>query len=230
MPGALASSKLSTVQVTPEELERVRQLRAEATAGKKKSQDTGFKDYLKKNPDDAALSSAELKERCILNFMVLQLRAKCCTKSLHAVHEATVTSSRIAEKHWWNAWQMDSNLGPEVGAHWRESGNIQKKPCPVTGSKADEHVIWGVPKIWEAMTESDFKALRLETQREGKDGDEEAVAELSGISKASITDSDKPAASKTHKQIQIEFADDIKSQPDVYLRKYLDPSSLSLAF
>ena len=80
------------------------------------------------------------------------------------------------------------------------------------------------------MTESDFKALRLETQREGKDGDEEAVAELSGISKASITDSDKPAASKTHKQIQAEFAEEIKSQPDVYLRKYLDPSSLSLAF
>ena len=51
--------------------------------------------------------------------------------------------------------------------------------------------------------------------------------ELARPSWAGLPDHEKL---KRQEQIQVEFAEEIKSQPDVHLRKYLDPSSLSLAF
>jgi hypothetical protein len=124
----------------------------------------------------------------------------------------------VAEKHWWNEFQMDSKLGPDQAKHWRDSGLIIHKPDPVKGSTEPAHIMWGVPKLWESMTESDWKALKLETQRDGKEGDEAAVAELTMISKSSLGDDPMAGGSaegKTPKEIQNAFYEEIKTQPAI---------------
>jgi len=89
MPAALPAANLGDVHPTQEELDRARRLREDATGAKKRSTDTGFRDYVKKHPElNAESSSAELKERCIQNFMILQMRAKGSQKTLTATHEA----------------------------------------------------------------------------------------------------------------------------------------------
>jgi hypothetical protein len=225
MPAALAATKLTQVQPTAEELEAARQLKADSSDKKKRSVDSGFREYLKRNPDPNASASDELKERALLNFMVLQLRSKGGKKTIGATHSVAKTDCRIAEKHWWNEFQMDGKLGPTVGKHWRDSGLIQRKCCPVTQSDKPEHCIWGVPKLWESLTESDYKALRLETEREANQGDSEAMTEFANLNKNSIEGGDSAAAAaavKTPKELEAELMLDVKSQPSHYLRKYQD--------
>ena len=185
--------------------------------------DTSFKAFLKKNPDADATSPA-LKEKCILNFMVLQLRSKTSQKSLSSCREVRTTSSRIANKIWMNEWQMDAKLGSQVADYWRKSGLLQKKACPVTGSVADEHAIYGVPQLWESLTEEDLKLLKLETSREAQAGDEEAMEELANMNKGSLTEGgqDAPPSEKTPAQLQAEYETNIAATPATYLRQYQD--------
>ena len=226
MPAALVAAKLTDLKPTAEEVEKAKQARQDATASKRRSQDTGFKDYVKKhaelNPD---MTTAEVKEACLLNFLVLQLRSKGGKASLTGVHEAVTRSAKIAEKHWWNEFQMDSKLGVKVGKHWRDSKLLQRRPCPVTGSELDEHAVYGVPKLWESLCEEDLKLLRLETQREAQAGDLEAVAEFSALTKDGIKDGGDQTEDKgplTPKQAQEAFQEDLTKSPATYLRKYQD--------
>lgn len=225
MPAALQVTKLAEVQPTQDEVDRARKLRADASAGKKRSIDAGFREYVKKNADlNGDASSAELKELCIQNFVILQLRAKGGQKTLTGTHQASLNSERVTQKHWWNEYQMDTQIGEAQAKHWRESGLIISKPDPVTGSTDPAHIVWGVPKMWESMTEADWKALRLETQRDAKEGDEEAVAELSGLSRSSLGDGSeaKEPVGKTPEEIQTAFHAEIQKQPSTFLRKYMD--------
>ena len=237
MPAALPGTKLTEIQATPEELERVRALRSEANKDKKRSQDTSFKEYIKRhseqNADVSGLNTADMKDKCMLNFLVIQMRSKAGTKRLKGVHEASTKSSKIAEKHWWNEFQMEQKLGPTVSKHWIESGSLAKKPCPVTGSTLPEHVVFGVPKLWESLTEDDLKLLRLETERDAIAGDAEAVAELSGLSKASIDDAEGAEEEKkklTPEETLAAFIEDLKSAPSTHVRKYQDRPSNGNAF
>ena len=225
MPAAIAAAKLSTVKPTAEELDRAKQLRADASSSKKRSLDQGFKDYIRKhveqNPELRDSSSAVLKEECLMNFMVLQMRSKG-NKTLTAVHQAEIKSSKIAEKHWWNEFQLDTKLGPAVGKHWRDSALLQRRPCPVTGSEEASHLVYGVPVLWESLTENDLKLLRLETAREAQTGDAEAITEFSDISRASLTDAGTADGTKelTPKAHQEAFIEDLAKSPSTYLRKY----------
>ena len=125
MPAALQAAKLAEVQPTQDELDRARKLRDDSSASKKRSIDTGFRDYLKKHAElNGDMTSSELKERCIQNFMVLQMRAKGSQRTVTATHQTGVASSRVAEKHWWNEYQMDREIGIAQAKHWRDSGLI----------------------------------------------------------------------------------------------------------
>ena len=230
MPATLASTKLSEFKPTLEELEQARKIREEADKGKRRSTETCLKQYLAKNPDlVASASSGELKEKCILNFMVLQLRSKQTTKTITTVQEVKQVAGKHLDKHWWNEWQMDQQLGEVVGKMWRESGIIKAKPCPITRSEEDAHKIWGVPVLWESLTEEDFKALRLETQGEGKAGDENLLANFSGLNQntaQAIIDGKDPAkASEPAIKVESKTPEEILDEKMADIKKLQAPAS-----
>jgi len=225
MPAALPKAAISDIKPTPDELERVRQMRNVSEKQAKHSTDVAFKSYLRKNPDNTADSSTgELKEKCILNFMVLQLRSKSATKVVQSVHAVTVKNSKMAEKHWLNEFQMNRDMGAGVAKHWRDSNLLIMKPDPVTGSDLPEHVVYGVPRFWESMSEEDFKQLALESKRDAVQGDDEAIQELAALNKAGVPQDDpgRPKAEKTPAEVQQEYIDNIKAQPAQFLRQYQD--------
>ena len=225
MPAALPAVTISDVQPTAEELERVRALRATADKRSKHSTDVAFKAFLRKNADEnASASTGELKEKCILNFMVLQLRAESATKTVRSSQQVVVKQSKSAEKHWFNEFQMDREMGPTIGKHWRDSKLLTVRPDPVTGSTHPDHVVYGVPKLWESMTEEDIKQMVLESSRDAVQGDDQAIQELSDLTKSKTMEDDpeKTKVAMSPAEIQQAFINDIKGNPACYLRKYQD--------
>ena len=229
MPVGLPALKISDVKPSADELKRAHELRAEADNKKKRSTDVGFKEYLKKKPDLVANGcSADLKEQLILNFMVLQLRSKTATKTLTTTHSVSVRNAKHVEKHFWNAFQMDRELGPSVGKSWRESNKITKAPCPVTGSMDDDKVVWAVPVLWESMSEEDWKQFKLQTESEAADGDEATVQLLAGVTKqqaavlASGQDLNDQGEAQSSEEIEKNKRAAIAAEPDKLMRKYQD--------
>ena len=73
----LDNVKLSALAPSSDDVKAAKELRDSADNKKLRSVKTGFDAYLKKNPDEAINSAdTEIKEKLLLNFMVLQLRAK----------------------------------------------------------------------------------------------------------------------------------------------------------
>ena len=165
--------KLEQYEPSAAELSEAKRLRSEADEKKLRSINTSLITYCKKHQQEYLhLSDGELKEKIVLNFMALQLRTKNGSKSISYTSEVKIRKSKFVERHHWNRFQMDREMGPDVGPYWRESGCIVPQPCPLTGSEKPEHQIWPVPKLWESMNEEDFKSLRLETESQAQAGDE----------------------------------------------------------
>ena len=233
----LDKTDLSTYNPPKELIEKARQMRTDADSKKKRSIETGFKEYLKANPCSKDMNSDQIKEALLLNYMALQLKAKSSETSLKGSHEARTTTGKHIKKHWWNPFQMDRELGPDVGPFWRESGNIVQKCCPVTRSTEPKHCIWGVPELWEQLDETDMKALKLETERAAEDGDADmlnAFTIMNGKVAQDIADDKDPLAASSSNDTQVKVEqktpDEIlkekmiflQSSCEVNIRKYQD--------
>ena len=81
---------------------------------------------------------------------------------------------------------MDKEMGPDVGELWRKPNTLKRFPCPVTNKTEDFCSVWRVPKAWQSMTEDDIKAMQLESERDGKEGDEDIVQLTSSMSAGSF--------------------------------------------
>ena len=67
----LDKTDLSTYNPPKELIEKARQMRTDADSKKKRSIETGFKEYLKANPCSKDMDSDKIKEALLLNYMAL---------------------------------------------------------------------------------------------------------------------------------------------------------------
>ena len=85
----------------------------------------------------AAESRGEDRRELMVKFNTLQQRARnnyCIPKRI-----ASVSRERIEEVFTWNNEIMDEVMGAERAQALRDSGQIEWKPCPITGS-TEEHM------------------------------------------------------------------------------------------
>ena len=85
----------------------------------------------------AAESRGEDRRELMVKFNMLQQRARnnyCIPKRI-----ASVSRERIEEVFTWNNEIMDKVMGAQRAQALRDSGQIEWKPCPITGS-TEEHM------------------------------------------------------------------------------------------
>ena len=83
----------------------------------------------------AAESRGEDRRELMVKFNTLQQRARnnyCIPKEI-----ASVSRERIEEVFTWNNEIMDKVMGAQRAQALRDSGQIDWKPCPITGSTED---------------------------------------------------------------------------------------------
>ena len=85
----------------------------------------------------AAESRGEDRRELMVKLNTLQQRARnkyCIPKTI-----ASVSKERIEEVFTWNNEIMDKVMGAQRAQALRDSGQIEWKPCPITGS-TEEHM------------------------------------------------------------------------------------------
>ena len=83
----------------------------------------------------AAESRGSDRQELMVKFNTLQQRARnnyCIPKKI-----ASVSRERIEEVFTWNNEIMDKVMGAQRAQALRDSGQIDWKPCPITGSTED---------------------------------------------------------------------------------------------
>ena len=139
MPAALPKISLSSVSPTSEEwvsamhdlLKSPQRTRAVGTA---------MMQWLNSNLAigdnyQVAESRGTDRQELLVKFNTLQQRARnnyCIPKQI-----ASVSRERIEEVFTWNNEIMDEVMGAERAQALRDSGQIEWKPCPITGSTAE---------------------------------------------------------------------------------------------
>ena len=102
----------------------------------------------------AAESRGEERRELMVKFNTLQQRARnnyCIPKKI-----ASVSRERIEEVFTWNNEIMDEVMGAERAQALRDSGQIEWKPCPITGSTEEHMKVWFFLHVLESM----FKELK----------------------------------------------------------------------
>ena len=141
MPAALPKISLSSVSPTGEEwvsamLDLLKSPQRTRAVG------TSMMQWLNSNLAlgdnyQAAESRGEDRRELLVKFNTLQQRARnnyCIPKKI-----ASVSRERIEEVFTWNNEIMDKVMGAQRAQALRDSGQIEWKPCPITGS-TEEHM------------------------------------------------------------------------------------------
>ena len=142
MPAALPKVCLSSVSPTSEE--RAIALAAFGSCARKsRAVGTCMMQWLDLNPAVGdnylarKITKGEERRELMVKFNTLQQRARnnyCIPKKI-----ASVSRERIEEVFTWNNEIMDEVMGAERAQALRDSGQIEWKPCPITGS-TEEHM------------------------------------------------------------------------------------------
>ena len=141
MPAALPKISLSSVSPTSEEWVSA-MLDLMKSPQRTKAVGTAMMQWLNSNlaiGDNyrVAESRGTDRQELLVKFNTLQQRARnnyCIPKKI-----ASVSRERIEEVFTWNNEIMDEVMGAERAQALRDSGQIEWKPCPITGS-TEEHM------------------------------------------------------------------------------------------
>ena len=143
----LPSAALNRIQPTTEEIEKARALLSGTSVDdkkKRKSLNNSMMQWLNKNKDcadnaTAAASTAQEREECLVKFFAFQARAKDPTKKVETARTVSKGTEKFVDYFEWGKEKMDQELGPQRAESLRQSGRLNWKPCPFTGSE-DEHM------------------------------------------------------------------------------------------
>jgi len=80
--------------------------------------------------EPASSSRGEQRQKYLEAFFVHQMRAKTSTKRIENAKEKKRSSSHAKDNHWWSLERMDTELGVNRAANWRNSGHLPQRPCP----------------------------------------------------------------------------------------------------
>ena len=145
MPSALPSCDLKSFKGTAQEIAEARQIVASHSKAKKRSVEESIRQYVIKNPQNCNMDDADRKADMIMNFTMLAERNKKNSKKFATSHGVNITASKKVEWHFWNPYQMDKEMGPDVGELWRKPNTLKRFPCPLTNKTEDLCSVWRVP-------------------------------------------------------------------------------------
>ena len=143
----LPSAALKDIQLTQEEIEKIRALLKVTNAEnqkKKKSLNNSMVQWLNKNKDcadNSTLASSRGKERedCLVKFFAFQAREKDPNKKVETARTVSTEKTKLVDVFEWGMEKMNKELGPQRAQSLRDSGKIKWKACPHTGSE-EEHM------------------------------------------------------------------------------------------
>ena len=129
-----------------------------------------------KEAAEKIMGSSEQREEYRKKYLAFQF-----AKSQGTVHHAEThieSTSKLSDVHEWTAFQIDKELGPNVGLHYRESGKIVPIPNRITGSTDPEHQLRPIPVAWTRGGSLDANTASLDHKREATADDISAVQSL----------------------------------------------------
>ena len=223
MPARIPAAKLTSVQPTDAEIAEARRILAEGGEKGKRSRIGCMTNFLKSNPDAAAMNATGSdRDKFLEAFIVHQMRTKNAAK--HVVNEEVVEN--VAQKHqdvyWWNAWKMDQEMGPVKAKGWRECGLLKPRPDSLTKSTHEDCIEFPVPVQWQRMTETDIKRMMARTEDDATNDDLADLRSASSGVAATTGATGVKIEPKTPLQLLQERCQTLKDNIQATLRKYQD--------
>ena len=234
MAPKMKKATCSDVVPTKEEEDAALAILASADKAKIHSVSCAMNHFLKSNPDPtAACAEGALRMKYLKHFLILQLRAKNTTKKMNSSREVVTGTSDFTDTMRWNRHKIQKEKGVFKGDLFM---NILKAhPCSISGSTHEEAVEYDVPQAWNRFTSADMNRLKLESDADAKEADSKMMDEAVALGKPSSQSSGShdpipvKQEEKTPEEILankkaelLERINNIRSAPDIHLRKYQD--------
>ena len=192
MPPALGGADLKHIALTAAEVEAARKILASGRAASK-SKMQGMSNWLKLHNDPTVENSrGEERRRYLEAFAIVQMRAKDVIKKSEHVQKSENSHEFHNKWEWLCKQELDTRRGETSSKLWRESGKLQERNCPVTGSDHVDAKEWRCPKDWETFIDAERNGMAINTIADASEADLGLLAEMRARSHAASSDSQTP--------------------------------------